>query len=205
MNKKQLPFAHLNLRFNPFGELTREERAATAIVDPIDIPVLDSNNRTAIQFVGEHGRGKSTHLIALHKQFKDSPYTQIHLGDNPTFTNNAVQFIDSIELLSASRRKKIYRTCDFLALTTHDDLTKELQTAGFEVMSKRIFINDEQRLKMIIDSRIEFARRDTGSLPNISLITVRQLITKFNNDIRAMEHHLYDVFQQLQEIGDVKV
>jgi hypothetical protein len=205
VNNKQLPFAHLNLRFNPFGELTREQRAATAIVELEDIPEHFSKNRIAIQFIGEHGRGKSTHLIALHKQFKQSPYTQIHIGDKPTFNTDDIQFIDSIEMLPAARRKKIYHSTNILAITTHNDLTKELQTAGFEVISKRIFVDNEQQIKQIFDRRIELARRNTGSLPNIDINTVRSLITKFNDDIRAMENHLYDVFQQLQEIGNVKV
>ena len=87
---KGLPFAHLNLRFNPFEELTREERAVTAIVDLDELPELHSKDRVAVQFLGEHGRGKSTHLIALHKQFKDSLYTQIHIGDKPVFNNDPV-------------------------------------------------------------------------------------------------------------------
>ncbi len=205
MNNKQLPFAHLNLRFNPFGELTREERAATAVVNLNDIPELHTKDRVAVQFMGEHGRGKSTHLIALHKQFKDSPYTQIHIGDKPTFNKDPIQFIDSIEILSASRRKKIYRSTNILAITTHNDLSKELQSAGFEVISKRIFFESEQALKKIINNRIEFARRDAGDLPNVDLNTIRQLISKFNDDVRTMEHHLYDVFQNLKEIGNVKV
>lgn len=204
-NNKHLPFAHLNLRFNPFGELTREQRAATAIVNLDDIPELLLKSRIAVQFIGEHGRGKSTHLIALHKQFNNSPYTQIHIGDKPTFSNDDSQFIDSIEILPASRRKKIYRSTKILAITTHIDLSKELQAAGFKVISKRIFVDNEQNIKKIFDRRIELARRDTGSLPDIDIKSVRTLITKFNDDIRAMEHHLYDVFQQLQEIGNVKV
>lgn len=205
MNNKQLPFAHLNLRFNPFGELTREQRAVTAIVELDDIPEHFSKRRIAIQFTGEHGRGKSTHLIALHKQFKHSPYTQIHIGDKPTFSNDDIQFIDSIEMLPAARRKKIYRSTNILAITTHNDLTNELHTAGFEVISKRITVDNAQHIKQIFDKRIELARRNTGSLPGIDIKTVRTLITKFNDDIRAMEHHLYEIFQQLQEIGNVKV
>ena len=204
-SRTQPPFAHLNLKFNPFGELTRKERATTAIVELDQLPALHSKNRVAIQFMGKHGRGKSTHLIALHKQFKDSPYTQIHIGDKPTFNKNPIQFIDSIEILPTSRRKKLYRTTNILALTTHHDLSKELSGAGFEVISKTIFVDNEQALKKIIDSRIEFARRDLGLLPDVGTQAIRQLITRFNDDIRAMEDHLYDVFQQLQEIGDVKV
>ncbi|HIF51606.1 MAG TPA: hypothetical protein EYQ42_08805 [Thiotrichaceae bacterium] len=205
MNNIQLPFAHLNLRFNPFGELTRQQRAVTAIVELEDLPEHFSKRRIAIQFVGKQGRGKSTHLIALHKQFNNSPYTQIYIGDKPTFNSNPFQFIDSIELLPASRRKKLYSSIKMLAITTHNDLTKELQSAGFKVISNIISVGNEQKIKKIFDSRIELARRNIGSLPHIDINTVRTLITKFNDDIRAMEHHLYDVFQQLQEIGNVKV
>ena len=61
-----LPFAHLNLRFNPFGEATPEERAKLAVVDIERFAQRLCAPGFAVQFIGEHGRGKSTHLLALH-------------------------------------------------------------------------------------------------------------------------------------------
>ena len=37
-------------------------------------------------------------------------------------------------------------------------------------------IKNERELKKIIDSRIEFARRDSGSLPEINMKSIRELI-----------------------------
>ena len=50
------PFARFNLRRNPFGELTREERAEVAIVDSLDVWLnwLSVPNRV-LQFLGNCG------------------------------------------------------------------------------------------------------------------------------------------------------
>jgi hypothetical protein len=60
-------YAHLNLRFNPFGTLTPEEEAAAALPD-LDASFYAARLRrpgTAIQFLGPSGRGKTSHLMAL--------------------------------------------------------------------------------------------------------------------------------------------
>ena len=59
------PFAKLNLLRNPFGELVREERIPAAVVDVAAIEPLLNRPRVALQFYGDCGRGKTTHLLAL--------------------------------------------------------------------------------------------------------------------------------------------
>jgi fumarate reductase flavoprotein subunit len=67
-----LPFAHLNLRFNPFGELDLHLRADVAVVDLADWPKRLAAGRFAIQFLADCGRGKTTHLLALRRHFPDA-------------------------------------------------------------------------------------------------------------------------------------
>ena len=57
-------YAHLNLRWNPFGEATPEERADLALVD---YPAFESFLKpgVALELRADHGRGKSTTLWGL--------------------------------------------------------------------------------------------------------------------------------------------
>ena len=63
-----LPYACINLRRNPFGDLDLAERAELAIVDVASIIARLDNPRYAVQFVGDKGCGKTTHLLAILQQ-----------------------------------------------------------------------------------------------------------------------------------------
>jgi len=86
-----LPFAHLNLRRNPFGEVAAEERPALAVVDEAALDglaarlraALDGDARTTVQLLGEKGFGKTTHLLALRARFVGSPYRHVAEGERP--------------------------------------------------------------------------------------------------------------------------
>ncbi len=93
------PFARFHLYRNPFGELTRQERAELAVVDlqPL-VQWLNAPTRKGqvLQFVGPCGHGKSTHLLALGRELERT------LGDCPY-----VYF----------PKKAINRNCQLLATT----------------------------------------------------------------------------------------
>ena len=63
-----LPFIHLNLRFNPFGEIPLKYQPELAVIDAA--PLIDhlARPRAVLQLIGEKGRGKTTHLLAI-KEF----------------------------------------------------------------------------------------------------------------------------------------
>lgn len=204
MNMK-LPFSHLNLQFNPFGELTREDRSVVAHVDLDTLPKILKQEKQAIQFIGDHGRGKSTHLIALHNLFSNAPYTQLYEGDKPRFKKVDIQFVDSIDYLPQSKRKRLYRKSTSLACTTHVDLTSELSEFGYTVHTREISQVDTLTLHRIFTNRIEFSRREAGEIPTINSEAIDILKEKFKDDIRAMETHLYEIFQSMKEIQDVQV
>jgi hypothetical protein len=63
-----LPYAHLNLRRNPFGEFSEDERTALALVDIEPIIERLNNPGYVVQFVGEKGYGKTTHLLAIRSR-----------------------------------------------------------------------------------------------------------------------------------------
>lgn len=201
----QLLFSHLNLRFNPFGELSREERSQVTHVELDDLPALLTQPRQAVQFIGGHGRGKSTHLIALHTHFDNASYTQIQEGSKPIFKKAPLQFVDSIDFLSKAQRRKVYKKSHSLAFTTHVDLTKELVEMEYEVHSRTISQVNTEALQNMFTNRIEFARRDEGEIPTVGCETIAILQERYKDDIRAMELCLYDIFQEMKEIQNVQV
>ncbi len=70
-----LAFAHLNLRFNPFGELDPAERARVAVLPPLEV-----RSGEVVQVMGEAGRGKTTHLLAWHAATPASGYEYVPEG-----------------------------------------------------------------------------------------------------------------------------
>jgi hypothetical protein len=63
-------YSHLNLRRNPFGEASTEERIPLAVANIEEIRQYFMRPKTAIQLMGEHGRGKTSHLLALKRELQ---------------------------------------------------------------------------------------------------------------------------------------
>lgn len=203
-----LPFAHLNLRRNPFGEATRAERAALAVASDREVDGWVERlggARFALQLVGDCGRGKTTHLLALHARFPAAPFTRLE-PDLPARVDPApLVFVDEAQLLPARRRRALFRACRALALATHEDLQPELQAAGLEVETVRLTGLDPARLAAILTRRLEWARRGPGPIPWLADDACARLVARFGDDVRAIEDHLYGVFQQLDQVRQVNV
>jgi hypothetical protein len=75
MKQLQLAYSHLNLRRNPFGEVEFEDIASLAITQVEQYVERLRQPKYAVQFLGEQGRGKTTHLYALRDYFPQAPYT----------------------------------------------------------------------------------------------------------------------------------
>lgn len=198
-----LAFADLNLRFNPFGELPAEERALLAVVEIDELAEALESPRTAVQFVAQHGRGKTTHLLALRARFPNAAYRKLEAGAANELPRAELLFVDSIDVLDPAARRRCYRSIGRLAFTTHQDLTAEVEEAGFDVKSRSVRAADASLLAEIFRRRIEHARRGPGPLPVVDRATIDDLQRKFGDDVRAMEESLYWKFQTLTESSRV--
>jgi hypothetical protein len=196
-----LPFANLNLRRNPFGEPADDERAGLAVVDPGLLGRLVgalSDPGFAVQFIGDCGRGKSTHLHALRARFPDAPYIYFAEGERPRPIPHApVLFLDETQRLPWLTRRRLFRRDVALALGTHRDHSRELARAGRRVETVRLTGFTTATLRRIIERRIEWARRGPGPVPSLGPGSAVRLHHRFDGDLRAIEGHLYDVFQTL--------
>lgn len=199
-------FSDLNLRFNPFGELSQEERVlvACADVEQLAQTFQSAADNTAIQFLADHGRGKTTHLLSLHQHFQSVPLVRLH-QHTATQTirpwlaqhNPQMLFVDSIENLTWFKRLRVYRRFSKLAFTTHRDLSLEMTLMGLAVKTIVISQTDTQQLMNLFNRRVEYARRGEGSVPLVTEVQVVELQKKYGDDIRAMESALYTEYNLL--------
>lgn len=214
-----LPFAHLNLRYNPFGELTGQQRAAAAVVEIDELvdwlrgPEGDSESKTrpptrrALQFMGDCGRGKTTHLLTLQTQFPGAAYVYL-AADQPTpaIPVGDPLLIDEAQRLPWYVRRRVFRRGVPLILGTHLDLATPLGRAGYMVRTIEVSEHlDARRLVAILNRRIEMARLRPGELPLVSQQDAERLIGKFGNNIRAIESYLYDQLQNLMRTKNGQV
>ena len=206
-----LPFVHLNLRWNPFGEPSQDDRPALAVVDPATLErwrLRLATERFALQFLGDAGHGKSTHLHALRVAFPAAPFTYVPEDEParlPPIARGVPYVVDEVQRLGRWRRVRIFRRAEALVLGSHEDLTAELARVGFAVETVRLAGPDRATLGRILRARVEWARRGPGPVPTFPDPTLDALRARFGGDVRAMEAWLYDRLQDMREIGDVEV
>lgn len=191
------PFRRYNLRRNPFGELTQQERAELAVVDPTDWLDFLQNDLAVLQFIGHCGRGKTTHLLAILRAMPHAEYVYLpEDGPQPVISQHRPLLIDESQRLSFLQLRRVFRVRGPLVLGTHRDHTRALQRAGREVVTVDVAAHHSpHRLAAILNRRLEASRVSEGEIPHVSLQHAAKLCDKFGNDIRAMEHFLYDQFQ----------
>lgn len=200
-----LPFFHLNLRRNPFGELTAAERTKLAMVESDDALQHLTSPRSVIQVVGERGYGKTTHLLALAAQYAESAYVHIPEGQRVTIPDKGEPLlVDEAQRMTYRQRWQTFRSQRRLILGTHEDFEQSLRRAGRHVLTIAADERtDAARVQLVLNARIEFSRRDAGPIPRVSATTAAKLFQQFRSDLRGIEHSMYLTFQQLRNIQDV--
>jgi hypothetical protein len=199
-----IPFAHLNLRRNPFGQFSPEEVAALADVSIDGIAAQTDDPRYAVQFVGEKGYGKTTHLLAIRARFPAAGYVHIPEGTRANIPSGSPQLIDEAQRLTWRQRTRVFRPGVPLALGTHRNFGRELLRAGRRVETIEVGkAMNSQRLHDLLNARVRWVRRGDGPLPSIRLETARRLLAQFGPDVRRIQRELYVTFQTMSRIEDV--
>jgi hypothetical protein len=196
------PYAQWNLRRNPFGELTREERGELAFVEVESWLDELSRGRTALQFLGPCGHGKTTHLFALQRALPGATYVYLaEDGPQPRIPSVRPLLLDEAQRLGRWQRRAIFNQVGPLILGSHEDHTAELVRAGYRVVTEHVArLANPGRLRQALNRRIEASRSGPGPLPWIDEAQAAELHQRFGADIRQVERFLYDDFQQrLQE------
>jgi hypothetical protein len=202
-----LPWASVNLRRNPFGELTSDERAEIAIVDLDPIIAHVAEPMSAVQFIGACGRGKTTRMLALRHRLPDASY--VYLPEDqpcPAIAMGDPLLIDEAQRLPRSVRRRVWASGLPLVISTHRDLRRSLRRYGYRVWTIRIGIeNTSSLVHQVLNRRIEASRLHSGPVPLVSLNVAECLVSRFGTNVRAIEHYLYEQLQnQVDEHGQVR-
>ena len=204
-----LPFEHLNLRRNPFGELSAEERTQLAIVElKAALDHLQSSYQKrppVLQVIGEKGFGKTTHLLSIATHFPSASYIHIPEGEYANIpVDGEPLLIDEAQRLTLWQRLWLFRSRRTLILGTHRDFTLHLKRAGRAVLTLDAARHTTpERVEQILNDRIKSVRRSSDSIPVVTSATAETLFALYGHDLRSMQHHLYDVFQNLGSVQDV--
>lgn len=202
MANVSLAFEGLNLRWNPFGEPAPEDIASLAVVDVEAHVERLRRPGFAVQYLGEAGRGKSTHLMALHRFFPDMPYLKFPENTRiPRIPHAPVLFLDETQRLPPGLRRRIFSRRGSFVIGTHEDHSVELAQAHVETVSIHLSGMTAERLAQIIDRRLEWARRGPGPLPRLSASRIDLLIHAYGDDLSAILARLYEEFQALTAGG----
>ncbi len=196
-----------NLHRNPFGELSRSERAELAVVDVQQIVPLISQNQMAVQFVGGCGRGKTTRLLKLADRFPEASYTYLAEDQGcPPIPWGRPVLIDEAQRLPLRVRRMLFLSGLPLVLATHRDLSAPLRRFGYQVHTQWIGAdNTPELICQVLNRRIESSRLSGGPIPVVSLELARRLFDRFGTDLRGIEGYLYEQVQsQVDHHGKVR-
>lgn len=214
----QLPYAHLNLWRNPFGTPPAEDIAQLLVLPNLS-PLIASisealktpDKKIIIQFMGKCGRGKSSHMRALHAHFSDAPYLYfpepgLNHPDIPTprLPKSAkLLFLDESQRIPWFTRQRLFAQKNTsLILATHKDHRKEFSLKHKSVTHIDVGELSPQTLRQIIEKRIQWAALKT---PNLTITDelVHDLITLYQDDLRGMLGTLYELVQSMTHPGPI--
>ena len=202
------PYAYLGLWRNPFGELTAAERSELAVVDTEPLIAHLTNPRGVVQFVGDCGYGKTTHLLAIRRQLSAAPLVYFPpTGPRPPLPPDRPLLVDEAQRMGWRRRRALLASPGPLVIATHVDLSPSLRRAGFEVLSVDVAAPKEPvQLVDILNRRVLASRisasRDAGGVgaraagvPSVDEPLAAWLIDQFESNLRRIESFLYEDLQ----------
>ncbi len=200
-----------NLRWNPFGEATLEDRKCLALLRVSPPPA-----QTHLQIMGDAGHGKTSSLLALLGVIEGARYVYVPDPTRPespplgrlrtwlgAMAATTPLLIDEAQRWPALALWLLSWRRGTTVLATHDDLRdrwhRRLETVQL------VFVDDES-LEQIIEGRLRWARRTpTAPVPRLAVGALRALRARHGACIRAIEDELYRLYQRHDGGGDVEV
>jgi energy-coupling factor transporter ATP-binding protein EcfA2 len=202
------PFAKLGLSSNPFRRLTDEEWADIAVIPaPIETAFNAGDN---LLILGKRGRGKSTILRHLSRriawQGKRTVYERI--PESRWQYQTHIQGLDAFALDEAQRLLlwkwipllNCMRNGMRLIIGSHRNDAWLFRLAGIPVTVFRLEeLYTRQHLATVLQCRLDYFTTDGEPLVNFAPSAFDYLWQQYGDNLRAIEAHLYDVFQQLDQ------
>lgn len=184
---------------NPFGGIAIDDIALT--LNPKHdvqewIAILQKNETTIIEFVGEKGRGKTTHLSMLHQYFFTTPiYYLDRINTHKSIKESPILFIDSVGNVPFVKRLKLWSKKNVTYIvTTHKSRKHEYKLCGRNYFSYVFHGITELELKEIIARRVSLSSNKSKDAIDLDSIILKKLIACYGDDFRAILNFLYDNF-----------
>jgi len=206
MRDPYFPFHSLGFLSNPFRALTDAEWADIVVLPE---PILAAASRAGhMQVLGEMGRGKTSTLLGLAKQFRAAgqrvAYEYLAIGQDRFSTPPAgldVLLLDEAQRLRASERRRLLAAAANLRLLlgSHEDLAPLFAGAGLPLATLRLEAFGPAHMALVLERRFAAASMP-GSTPVVTLdpSALAYLEATFGSNLRAVERFLYEVFQRLE-------
>ncbi|MEM6363664.1 MAG: hypothetical protein AAF745_04500 [Planctomycetota bacterium] len=194
---------------NPFGELTDCEREMLGVIDPVHLPSTPPARRSATQWLGPCGFGKTSHLrcIGRHLRHRFEWQVQyIYVTEEQTCDAIAVSdawLIDEIDRMPRRLLQRLLSTGTPIWVGTHRDLSHVLRQFGYHVDT--FPVQREQsadHLAEICNRRIaHVASMDHDDCPRVDSSMATAWLSAYRGNLRAIENDLYELIQQHAPIG----
>ncbi len=195
-------YTNLNLKYNPFSYLNEEELLQVT-EDRIDLESIaqkiQSSDSCLVQFYGKKGRGKSTHLQALHQMyFPDSVFYKLKRKYKPYIAkSDKILIIDSFQLLSLKNRIELLKSQQKIVIaahTSHEILNFKRRAYNEKISFSKVPL-DLAFISNMIDSRIELAKLNTEKpRPKLRTSYVEKLYHQYQDNLRGIQEALYEFF-----------
>ncbi len=151
-----------------------------------------------------HGKIHGRAVVASLPEAKS--FVKVIEGTRTRVPSGSPVLVDDAHLLSDRQRRALLRRTASFVLTTHRDLEDDVLAAGFEsVVVRPAEYLSAERLHVAFARRIEAVRRGPGPVPRLERATVGRLLARFHDDVRSMEHELYEAFSRLRGCTDVQL
>ena len=189
--------------FNPFSGVFDDD-LEQILVPIFDIDVLSEKIKhspsLAIEFLGKQGRGKTTHLRYIQQWLNVYPIflltkTNANLSKILDHSSDVV-FVDSIHHLSLLERVQLFKVKRVIVYTTHWSRKYTCLLAGKECYSIPFKGITTDKLKRILENRLELAANSNINVSEIFLERdLQALIKKYGDNYRGILNYLYEQYQ----------
>ncbi len=206
------PFEHLNLRRNPFGDISDVAREADLVAGPLDAWVEWVRARGhMLAFVGPRGCGKSTRLRASYERVASETDATVQLtgvvDDEPIEWPSAdILMVDEAQFVRRSEWRTLERSPpDSLVVASHEELSGVARRFDFQMKTIDCGGADVSRVRQMVRARFDAMRRDDGPIPTVTDDGCEWLVAEYGSDLRASVSHLYEVVQRLERVRSIRV
>lgn len=203
------PWAALGMRGNPFRRL-HEGELAESLISPRgereSIGVLLGSAFQVVQFVGESGWGKSTHLRACHHAAAVERRAGCRFDHVPLWSDRlelpggvvGMWFVDEMQRVRPVDRQHAWewghRTRGRMFIGTHEDLRTEIAAAALGVLTISLAAPDPEAVLGYVARRIELAGGDAKCF-GIEPAAIQTLHAVSHGSFHRIEAILYEASQ----------